>query len=246
MPENMKDFIILCTNNKNEIVKLRILNMPDREELENMDWLRKKTHRIDVILLIIMIALGVICIIRGIQYIFTCFSQLEYKDTMLFGKYFECGIAMVFFTIVGLLFFTYLLIIFMQIMEERIIKKEGCDYILQCMKEYSGDNWAILIAPVEKADSILNLLNARTLTGTLLYKAPEARWTNITISYSREYFMLDWISYAENGDQLDQYEVFRVGNFIKNGMVEKDTIEFDFIKNELRVPLEFDLRESMK
>lgn len=66
MPENMKDFIILCTNNKNEIVKLRILNMPDREELENMDWLRKKTHRIDVILLIIMIALGVICIIRGI------------------------------------------------------------------------------------------------------------------------------------------------------------------------------------
>lgn len=58
--------------------------------------------------------------------------------------------------------------------------------------------------------------------------------------------MLDWISYAENGDQLDQYEVFRVGNFIKNGMVEKDTIEFDFIKNELRVPLEFDLRESMK
>lgn len=240
MPENMKDFVILCTNNKNEIFKLRILNMPDLEELENISWLRKKTRHIDYILLIIMIVSGTICIISGIQHILTYFSKLEYKDNMLFCKYFECGIAMVLFTIVGLLFFTYLLIIFMQIMEERIIKKEGCDYIWQCMKEYSGDNWAVLIASVEKADSILNLLNARTLIGTLLYKDPEARWTNITISYSREYFMLDWISYAENGDQLDQHEVFRVVNFIKNCMVGKDIIEFDFMKNELRVPLEFE------
>lgn len=239
MPENMKDFIILCTNNKYEIVKLRILNMPDLEELENISWLRKRTRHIDVILLIIMMVSGTICIISGIQHILTYFSKLEYKDNMLFCKYYECGIAMVFFTIVGLLSFTYLLIIFMQIIEERIIKKEGCDYIWQYMKEYSGDNWAILIASVEKADSILNLLNARTLTGTLLYKDPEARWTNITISYNREYFMLDWISYAENGDQLDQYEVFRVRNFIKNCMVGKDIIEFDFMKNELRVPLEF-------
>lgn len=240
MPENMKDFIILCTNNKYEIVKLRILNMPDLEELENISWLRKRTRHIDVILLIIMIVSGAICIISGIQYILACFSKLEYKDNMLFCKYFECGIAIVFCIIVGLLLFTHLLIIFMKIMEERIIKREGCDYIRQYMKEYSGDNRAILIASVAKADSILNLLNARTLTGTLLYKDPEAHWTNITISYSREYFMLDWISYAENGDQLDQYEVFRVGNFIKNYMVEKDIIEFDFMKNELRVPLEFE------
>lgn len=240
MPENMKDFIILCTTNNNEIVKLRILNMPDLEELENISWLRKRTRHIDVILLIIMIVSGAICIISGIQHILTYFSKLEYKDNMLFCKYFECGIAMLSFTIVGLLFFTYLLIIFGNIIEERIIKREGCDYIRQFVKEYSGDNRAILIDFVEKADSILNLLNARALKGTLLYKDSEACWTNITISFNREYFMLDWISYAENGDQLNQYEVFRVGNFIKNCMVGKDIIEFDFIKNELRVPVEFE------
>lgn len=51
---------------------------------------------------------------------------------------------------------------------------------------------------------------------------------------------MSWISYAGNGDQIQKNDRFNVEYYVKNCKLDKDTVEYDIIKNELRVPLEYE------
>ena len=68
---------------------------------------------------------------------------------------------------------------------------------------------------------------------------PQNQSAAISIVFYVSYFKMNWTSYAENGDQIQKEDLFNIGHVIKNCKLEKDTVEYDFLKNELRVPLNF-------
>lgn len=227
MPDDVKDFIILCINDKRETVKLRIKNMLDFNEREEIAFLEKKTRQLMHVFYTLLIAMGcslVIC----------CFWTLMNKDSWFV---YVCWIVLLLGFIACCVFKEYLEKIF----RKYFIKRRRCDFLCQYLKGYSDADWICLKDTVEKAHDILALLHIRTPEGNLLYTDPHNYAASITITYGKTSFKLDCVSYTENGDQIQTHKLFNTENFIKNCKLEKDTVEYDFLKNELRVPLEFEI-----
>ena len=120
------------------------------------------------------------------------------------------------------------------------ISKSTNKFYSQYFNIYRKEEWKRFSDTVEKTYSILSLLNAKTSEGTLLSENPQNQALAISIVFCRTYFQMNWISYAGNGDQIQKDDRFNIECVIKNCKFEKDTVEYDIIKNELRVPLEYE------
>ncbi len=127
-----------------------------------------------------------------------------------------------------------------EICRQLLVKNEKNHLLKQYMKNYSNEEWICLKNTVDKVHNILNMLQAKTPEGNLVYTNPPNDIANITIIFDNNSFKLDCVSYTGNGDQKQINEFFNIGRFIKNCTLEKYTVEFDFLKNELRVPVGFD------
>lgn len=112
--------------------------------------------------------------------------------------------------------------------------------------DYSAQEWRGLQNTIEKAYSILDLLNTRTPEGMLVSASPQNQAAVVSIVFHMSYFKLNWTSYAGNGDQIQKEDLFNTGHIFRNCKLEKDTVEYDFLKNELRVPLDFIYEEKGK
>ena len=221
MPDDIKDFIIFCTNTKEEkeeIIKLRIKNMPDSDEREMIAFLDKKKKYL----------LDIFYFVTGWSVFVCIFLMLKHKDALF-----------AFFFFFGLLLVCILKVAFEETLWKYFIKWNGNELLLQYLKDYSAQEWRCLQNTIEKAYSILNLLNARTPEGMLVSANPQNQAAAISIVFYVSYFKMNWTSYAENGDQIQKEDLFNIGHVIKNCKLEKDTVEYDFLKNELRVPLNF-------
>lgn len=225
MPDNIKDFIIFCTNTNEESVKLHIKNMPDSDERENIAFLKKKTKYILNIFYVLLIACW--C-----SMIACCVWTWKHADD---GFVYVLWIGLLLFFVGSCAFKSF----FEEIFRKHLIRKNGCEFMQQYLKDYSVQEWRRLQYMVERAYSILSLLDARTPEGTLMYANLQNQAAVVSIVFRVSYFKLEWTSYAKNGDQIQKEDLFNTGHVIKNCKLEKDTVEYDFLKNEFRVPLNF-------
>lgn len=224
MPDNMKDFIIFCTNTKGEVVKLRIKNMPDLDERGEIAFLEKKTEHLMNIFYILSVVIGcsmIVSFLWTLKHMDDSFAYMCWIGILL--AFIGCCVLKVFLK---------------EIFRKHFIRKNGCEFLQRYLKDYSDQEWGRLKHTVEMTHSILGLLNARTPEGTLVSADPQNQAAAISIDFCINYFKMKWKSYAGNGDQIQKEDLFKAGHVIKNCKLEKDTVEYDFLKNEFRVPLE--------
>lgn len=212
MSDNVKDFIIFCTNTEGEVVKLHIKNMLDSDERRKVAFYSKREAYLMYIVSALLI--GMFCSI-----IVGCFVGLKYIEGVV-----KC-------TVFAMILLTFI---------KCCISKSTNKFYSQYFNIYRQQEWKRFSDTVEKTYSILSLLNAKTSEGTLLSENPQNQAAAISIVFCRTYFQMNWISYAGNGDQRQKDDRFNIERVIKNCKFEKDTVEYDIIKNELRVPLEYE------
>ncbi len=220
----MKKYTIYYTNSKDEVVKFHIKNMPDSDERGMIAYLEKIKRYIQDISYFILGCSMIVCL----------FWTLKHKDDIS-----------VCFCILGLLLLACILKVALEnILEEHFIKRNGCEFLLQYLDNCSDRNWTLL---KDKTYGILSLLEARTPEGTLFLADPQKQAAAVRIVFYETSFKINWVSYAESGDQIQKNYLFNIEHVIKNCKLEKDAVEYDVMKNELRVPLEFDfLRSELK
>lgn len=223
----MKDFIIFYTNSKEEVAKFRIKNMLDREEREKIAFLEKKIEKFfDLFEMIFYVPFTV-----AVFLMIVCMYQMT-KPT--------CD-SLIFVYIAGLALFLIGYCcsreFFQKISLKHFIEKNGCEFLLQYLEFYSDEEWRRF---KRMTYSILSLLDARIPEGTLFSANSQNQATVINILFYATYFKVSWISYAWNGDQILREDLFNIEHVIKNCKLERDVVEYDFMNNELRVPLGFD------
>lgn len=229
----MIDFTVFYTNSKKKVAKLRIKNMLDSDEREMIAFLEKKLNFLSKIFCTIYYML----LIVGICFLIVCFFwMIKPSDNSFVCVYF-----------IGILLFLLGIFILREFHEEilwyfiKLIKKEKneCDFLLQYLEDYR--EVSLLMS---RTYSILSLFDARTSEGTLILEDPKNQAAVIRIVFYKTYLRMKWISYAGNGDQIPKDYQFHIEHVIKNCKLEEDTVEYDFMKEELRIPMKFDEIES--
>lgn len=110
-------------------------------------------------------------------------------------------------------------------LEKRIVMKKGCDYVWRYMETYDKERWNELLSYTKGYRTLLDIGFSKS--------TDEA---DMVISFGRTFFMLCLTDCV--------CEIFWLKNIIRNPTLNKNRVEFDFLKNELKVPLGFKLREE--
>lgn len=224
----MTDFFIYYTNSKDEIYKFHVKNMLDSDEREKIPFLEDK---VKPLLNIADKIFYVLLIISICSIIVSLFWMMQPQDGYSSLYSIICSLLL------GIVCFC-LRIPCDEIFLKHYIKRYECEFLLQYLKDCSSREWGLL---KHKIYAILSLLDAKTPEGTLFSEDLPKQAAAVGIVFEKTSFKVNWISYAGNGDQIQRDELFNIEHVIKNCKLEKDVVEYDVMKNELRVPVEFDI-----
>lgn len=214
---NVKDFGIQCINRKKEIINLHMKNMPDCDEVANIIRIDKKLHFIDCILFAMAIVLTFTFIICNM-----CFFTPEAKSSL----------ACVYMIILIIVYAFYFLLLgnIKTALKKRVVIRKSCDYIRKYMDVYSDPDWDDLMANVRGAQALIHIPFAK-FSITNNDPLQDLDDMSISITFSKSFFALDL--------EKHMCEIFWVKDIISDCKLENDTVEFDFLKNELRVAMKF-------
>lgn len=106
-------------------------------------------------------------------------------------------------------------------LKRRFVIRGGCDYIWRYMETYNDERWNKLLSTIEGYRVLLDVdFHQSTID------------TNVDISFGRKCFTL----YLP--DRM--CEIFWLEVIVRDPTLNKDTVEFDFLRSELKVPMNFD------
>lgn len=217
MSYNVNDFNIQCINRKKEIINLHMKNMPDCDELANIIRIDKKLDFIDCILFAMAIVLTFTFIISSMFF---------------FTPRAKSSLACVYMIILISVYAFYFLLLgtIKTALKKRIVIRKSCDYIWKYMEVYSDPDWDDLMANVRGAQALIHIPFAK-FSITNNDPLQDLDDMSISITFSKSFFALDL--------EKHMCEIFWVKDIISDCKLENDTMEFDFLKNELRVPMKF-------
>lgn len=115
-------------------------------------------------------------------------------------------------------------------LKKRVVIRKSCDYIRKYMDVYSDPDWDDLMANVRGAQALIHIPFAK-FSITNNDPLQDLDDMSISITFSKSFFALDL--------EKHMCEIFWVKDIISDCKLENDTVEFDFLKNELRVPMKF-------
>lgn len=204
--------MIRCVNSKKEIINLCMKNMPDFDEMENIIQIGKKIQRMYRILLGFVAALM-------FTFIISCMWFVRPPA--------KSNLACVYMIVLYLVYVFYCISVkaIGMALERRIIVQQGCDYVWQYLETYSKARWDELLSHIK---------GYRTLLDIDFPKGTDDTNVNMDILFGKGktffvFFLPDRVC-----------DIFWLDDIIRNPMLNENIVEFDFLKNELSVPMEFE------